>query len=108
MFPKEYVLRAWPSRTAHWSSSSAHRDATTYTFGLMKKGRMKRWQITAYSSCPRSSKKLQKDIYGLGDPGAKVAVIRENLACCLPEELRYACTVGTVEAESAPARISLV
>lgn len=38
------------------------------------------------------SEKLQKDICGLGDPGAKVAqVLREKIACCLPAELQYAC-----------------
>jgi len=38
------------------------------------------------------SEKLQKDICGLGDPGAKVAlVLRKNIAWCLPAELQYAC-----------------
>ena len=38
------------------------------------------------------SKKLQRNIYGLGDPGAKVAQVPpKNLARCLPAELQYAC-----------------
>ena len=38
------------------------------------------------------SKNLQRDIYHLGDPGAKVAqVLSNNLACRLPAELQYAC-----------------
>lgn len=38
------------------------------------------------------SNKLQRDICGLGDPGARVVqVLHEKIACCLPAELQYAC-----------------
>lgn len=38
------------------------------------------------------SKNLQRDICSLWDPDAKVAqVLPNNLACCLPAELQYAC-----------------
>ncbi|OCK78068.1 purine and uridine phosphorylase, partial [Lepidopterella palustris CBS 459.81] len=38
------------------------------------------------------SEKLQRDIYSLGDPGARVAQVPpEPLARCLPAELQYAC-----------------
>ena len=38
------------------------------------------------------SKKLQRDIHGLWDPGARAAQVPpDNLARCLPAELQYAC-----------------
>ena len=39
-----------------------------------------------------SQKLNQKDLCGLGDPGARVAQVSpENLARCFPAELQYAC-----------------